>query len=452
MGQESFMTWVNFKELREELDFREVLRHYGVQINTGSRLQYHGKCPLPTHQGQRKGTSFSAHLERGIWKCFGCGAQGNVLDFACRMEKLDPARPDDIRKIALILADRYRITSEKPAAAPPKKPAPPTSMPKLVNAPLDFSLKDLDPDHPYLLGRGFTKATIERFELGFCSRGLMKDRVAIPLRDSQGRLIGYAGRVVDDAAITEENPKYRFPAAREREGKRYEFSKGLFLYNGQPISSRPAEELIIVEGFPATLVARTTWIQSHRRFDESSATISAEQIELIVGMVPRRGRIWILRTDGDQAGQYCAEGLLKQSPHRTAWCDGQNSRMGESPSIARPTNYGRGLFDSLAGEKRPVLYFCFLSDPRGSLFHIPENPCDSLLQRMGEWALVVDRALIPARQPETIQARVGIDPAAQERIDKVITVRSRFAKLGTARERLSRDGQFRRNARKGGCW
>ena len=240
------------------------------------------------------------------------------------MEKLDPERADDIRKTAIILADRYRIASEKPAATLVKKPTAPANMPKVVNAPLDFSLKDLDPDHPYLLGRGFTKETIEKFELGFCSRGLMKDRVAIPLRDAQGKLIGYAGRVIDDKAITEENPKYRFPAAREREGKRYEFSKALFLYNGNNIVV-PTEELVIVEGFPAV------WWLVQNEFDNTlglmSATISAEQIELIVGMVPRRGRIWIL-SDGDQAGRFCAEGLLKQlAPYRMVrWPEHKDGR------------------------------------------------------------------------------------------------------------------------------
>ena len=79
-------------------------------------------------------------------------------------------------------------------------------MPTVVNAPLDFALKNLDPDHPYLSGRGFTPETIARFGLGYCSRGLMKDRIAIQLHNGEGKLIGYSGRVVDDAAITEENP------------------------------------------------------------------------------------------------------------------------------------------------------------------------------------------------------------------------------------------------------
>jgi len=308
------MAWVNFKELREKLDVREVLRHYGVDVKAGNRDQHHGRCPLPLHQCQRRGQSFSAHLERGIWKCFGCGAQGNILDFACRMEKLDPTNPDDIRKTALILAERYGIVSQKPAAASAKKPPAPANMPTVVNAPLDFNLKNLDPDHPYLVGRGFTKETIAKFELGFCSRGLMKDRIAIPLRDSQGALVGYAGRVVDDGAITEENPKYRFPSVREHGGKRYEFSKGLFLYNAHTIAT-PADELVIVEGFAATW-----WLVQHGFYHTvalMSATCSPEQAALIVGMVPRRGKILIM-PDGDQAGRYCAESLLKQlSPYRT---------------------------------------------------------------------------------------------------------------------------------------
>ena len=94
------MTWVNFKELREKLDFRSVLEHYGVTINAKNHVQHHGKCPLPTHSAPNRSSAFSANLEKGIWRCFGCGAQGNILDFAARMEKLDPGKPDDVRHTA----------------------------------------------------------------------------------------------------------------------------------------------------------------------------------------------------------------------------------------------------------------------------------------------------------------------------------------------------------------
>src|ERR1039458_7636107 len=99
-----------------------------------------------------------------------------------------------------------------------------------------------------ILGRGFTPETNERFDLGFCSRGMLKDRVAIPLQDAAGRLIGYAGRVVDDSTITEDNPRYRFPGERNRDGKIFEFRKTLFLYNGYRIKA-PVDDLVVVEGF-----------------------------------------------------------------------------------------------------------------------------------------------------------------------------------------------------------
>jgi DNA primase len=176
------MPWIDFQELREKLDFRSVLEHYGVTINAKNHVQHHGPCPLPTHEGKPRSPSFSANFDKKIWRCFHCGAQGNILDFATRMEGFDPGRPEDVRKAALIVAERYGIGSKRPKSAdqPKRQPAPTSSgLKTVINAPLDFALKGLDPDHSYLLNRGFTPETIKRFELGFCSRGLMKDRIAI---------------------------------------------------------------------------------------------------------------------------------------------------------------------------------------------------------------------------------------------------------------------------------
>ncbi len=322
------MPWINFQELRDKLDFRTVLEHYGVRINAKNHVQHHGPCPFPTHEGKPRSPSFSANLDKRIFRCFGCGAQGNILDFACRMEKLDPARPEDVRKTALLLAERYGIASTLPKPSRPPatsaKPRPAARMPVFVNAPMDFSLKGLDPDHQYLLGRGFTKETIAHFELGYASRGLMQGRIAIPLRNPKGELIGYAGRIVDDSLITGDNPKYRFPSARDHEGKRYDFCKSLFLYNGNAIET-PAENLIIVEGFPSVW-----WLwqcQFAHTVGLMASTSSPEQALLIVGMVPRRGRIWIM-TDGNQAGRYCAETLFKQlAPYRfVRWVELKDDR------------------------------------------------------------------------------------------------------------------------------
>ena len=81
---------------------------------------------------------------------------------------------------------------------------------------------------------------IEYFALGFSSRGAMKNRVAIPLHNPEGVLIGYAGRITDDALISESCPKYKFPSTRERKGKLLEFRKSMFLYNAHRLKNPPA--------------------------------------------------------------------------------------------------------------------------------------------------------------------------------------------------------------------
>ena len=77
--------WVNFKELRTKLSFEQVLAHYRVEVRKKGD-QHHGYCPLPKHNGKRNSPSFSANLKRSIFQCFGCGAKGNVLEFAAMME------------------------------------------------------------------------------------------------------------------------------------------------------------------------------------------------------------------------------------------------------------------------------------------------------------------------------------------------------------------------------
>jgi|GEM_PF-6171140 len=60
----------------------------------------------------------------------------------------------------------------------------------------------------------------------------MKARIAIPLHDETGMLIGYAGRIEDGSAINESTPRYLYPGSRMRNGERLEFHKSKFLYNG----------------------------------------------------------------------------------------------------------------------------------------------------------------------------------------------------------------------------
>ena len=381
--------WVDYESLKQRLTLDAVLAHYDVSLR-GTGDQKSGFCPLPTHggkgDGRKRSPSFSAHLGKGAWHCFGCGAKGNALELAVRLAGRDPDDPADFRegaievRGALGLGDaagskpaqerRKPAGGTKPASRGRRRPAgrttahsPPSASPPVagdderveeegdggpevvVNAPLDFELKGLDPHHPYLADRGLEPETVAHFGLGHCAKGLMKGRVAIPVRDEQGRLVAYAGRLVDDDLVDADNPKYRFPGPVERDGTRREFRKSLVLYHAHDLWPRRASlaTLYVVEGFPACWHLWQLGLRDVVAVMGSSC--SDRQAELLVELVRAQrpgepsARL-VLIPDGDAGGRRLAADLLPRlAPH--AWC-----RVVELPDGAQPTDFGR---DGLRG-------------------------------------------------------------------------------------------------------
>jgi DNA primase len=318
--------WIDFKELRKQLNFADVLQHYGVELKlTGD--QHHGFCPLPSHNGKRNSQSFSANVKRGIWQCFGCGEKGNVLDFAVLMERANPENGEDVRQVASKLRELVLGNSVKGEKANESEDENVS-----INAPLDFELKGLDSTHPYLLDRGFTTATVAHFGLSFCARGLLANRIAIPLHEGDGRLIGYAGRVINDELITDENPKYKFPGRRRRKGVVHEFRKSLFLYNGHRFSHLMVHDLVVVEGFAA--VWWLTQLGVSNVVGLMGASCSEEQALAIAWRVLEFGCVWIL-SDGDPAGKRCATEVFSHlARHRVV-------RWAKLESGEQPTDFGK---------------------------------------------------------------------------------------------------------------
>lgn len=308
--------WVNFKELRARLRFEDVLKYYGVEVRRQDN-QHKGPCPLPNHGESKTASSFSAHLEKGIFHCFGCGAGGNVLEFAALMAKVDPKDGQALRNVAVELQTHFfpegaSSKTRREEAASAQDGAGAKDKQRVVNAPLDFELKDLDPSHPYLLGRGFTPEAISYFGLGFCTRGMLKDLLAIPLHDSKGKLVGYVGRVPDEAAAKKGAAVYRFPQTRERHGTILEFDKSLLLYNGHRVEA-PCDDLIVVRDF-----ASVWWLHQNglpRAVALMGWDCSEVQADLIVSLVKPSGRIWMV-PDGGKAGEKLARSFLDQAVTR----------------------------------------------------------------------------------------------------------------------------------------
>lgn len=319
--------WIDFRQLRERLDFAEVLKHYGATLKPGPANQHKGRCPLPSHPKANDSLCFSANLKKKIWRCFGCGASGNVLDFAVCMEGGNPKVPADVRRVALLLQEHFggttrnsnqRARQEAPScrnewSSPVRESPPKNAARTLVNAPLDFKLKNLSTDHAFFRKRRLLQPTIEHFGVGYCTKGLFAGRIVIPLHDFAGKLVGYVGKLPDEVEVTDSQPLYLWPEKRERNGTTLVFDRKLLLYHAEG-TTEPITDLVVVQ-WP-----ESAWAVWQAGFSHVVAIMgdapSPEQSEAIIERVLPTGRIWIL-TDGTKVGDRCAEALFFDlGPHR----------------------------------------------------------------------------------------------------------------------------------------
>lgn len=321
-------TKIDFEELRRSLDFSRVLTHYNAYGRWKSE-QWTGRCPLPDHEDKK--ASFSANSRKNVFNCFGCGGKGNILDFVLLMEKFDPEDPQQVRQGALraqqlFLAATAQDTSthnpptSKEGNAVPKEReiVPENDIPTFVNVPLGFELQELDPKHPYLQARGLSEATIAHFGLGYAGRGIMKGRIAIPIKNEKAELVGYAGRLVDESTLSDENPKYRFPSERIKDGVRYSFHKSQLLYHSDTLLRYRSKYLFLVEGFPSVWWWWQGGVPSVAAV--MGASMSERQVARVCDLTTDDARI-ILIPDGDAAGERLAESALKLlAKHRFVHC------------------------------------------------------------------------------------------------------------------------------------
>lgn len=305
--------WIDFKEFRQHLKFIKVLEHYKIPIQR-KREQHVGPCPLPKHGNDRQKGTLSAHLVRGIFKCFGCKAQGNVLDFVALMEGVDPKDGRAVRGIISKLGPTLLRQTEPETKNPPTPAArseavnqvgPASSAPS-VNAPLDFELKGLVPEHPFLAELGLQSETVARFGLGVAQRGTFKGQLVIPLHDHQARLVGYAGLSLVDTVGSK--PSYRFPGKREHNGQVFDFHADKILYNGSRLKE-PVANLVLVREIPAV------WWLSNHGIDSVASTmgelLSVEQAPLVRAIVGRGGAVWVISA-ADNPGEAFLLSAIRQ--------------------------------------------------------------------------------------------------------------------------------------------
>lgn len=303
MGEQAY---VDFRAIKQHVSMQAVLSRYGVQLRKVNQYSMRGKCPLPTHSSEQSKESFGVHLGKNVWACqsTSCAAArqgrkgGNVLDFVAAMEGCS------IRDAALKLQKWF---GNEANASPKNQRASKTEEQLVsrqeigesaieVNKPLAFTLKNIDPSHPYLRHRGITTEIAEHFGIGYFSgRGSMSGRVVIPIHNREGELVAYAGRAIDDS-----QPKYKLPTG---------FRKSLELFNLHRVGER--EGAVVVEGFFDCIKVQQAGYPSVALM---GASLSARQEEMLAGTFKKLVYLF----DGDEAGRqvtdYCLLRLGRRVP------------------------------------------------------------------------------------------------------------------------------------------
>ena len=297
--------YVDFKSVKTAVTMEQVLQHYGLlerMKRIGDSLS--GCCPI---HGGTNPTQFRVSISKNCWNCFSeCKCGGNILDFVAKKERISvhAAATKLCAWFQLPMEDNRPREDEKPHAAmsPPKQLKPTVSKEEskpddgTTNPPLKFRLENLDGKHAYLTERGLAPQTILDFGLGHCGKGMMAGRIAIPIQNSEGKVVAYAGRWPGEPPG--DTPKYKLPPG---------FRKSLELFNLDRASKESADKpLVIVEGFFGCIkLHQHGW---RRVVALMGSTMSAAQEELIRRHTIQNCKV-VLMLDEDEAGRFGREDI-----------------------------------------------------------------------------------------------------------------------------------------------
>lgn len=310
------------QELLSRIDIVEVINKVSPLKRTGKNFM----CCCPFHK--EKTPSFSVSQQKQFFKCFGCGASGNVIGFLMRYEGL--SYPEAIRKLAESIGmtvpetPRDRETRTRVRSL--------TDMMKAASDYYSASLKTNTRTIEYLKQRGITGETAARFALGYspdawqplkdvfgdqyASKDLEEEggcglvihngdkrydrfrgRLMFPIRNPRGQVIAFGARTLNG----DEHPKY----LNSPETALYHKSREIYGLYEASSSIREKRRAIVCEGYMDVIQL------SQAGFTEACAAlgtaVTAEHVQKLLRAVDTV----YFSFDGDSAGQHALRRALE---------------------------------------------------------------------------------------------------------------------------------------------
>jgi len=305
------------ERVREATNIIDVVSQY-VQLRKRGR-NFLGLCPFHTE----KTPSFNVLEDKGIFKCFGCGAAGDVYTFLMRMEGL--TFPETIEKLAAAANIPYERHSNETRTNESQE------LENLYVACKEFATycyRNLRSEqgaeaYAYLSGRGFREEILHRYGIGLApsassfSRSLeyaktglgsyeragiiakgergeyydrFRDRIIFPIYSPTGKVIAFGGRILPNA--DKQIAKY----INSPETPIYHKSQVLYGLFQAKDAIRTGDLAILVEGYADVIALAQAGFQN--AIAASGTSLTVDQLNLL----RRYTRNIVLLFDADIAG------------------------------------------------------------------------------------------------------------------------------------------------------
>lgn len=306
------------EEIKRKTDIVGVVGSYVALKKMGRH--HKGLCPFHSE----KTPSFMVNEEMGLYKCFGCGAGGDVIKFLMEIEgiefrealerlaekagvKLVSRRRDDNDERAKMLevmelAARYYhwLLMEGNAGAAAREYLKGRKIDEklMENFNLGFAMQSWEGVVNYLIKKkGYSEELLEK--VGLVSRkskeggvyDKFRGRIMFPLQDAGGKVVGFTGRILPSLAKDDE-PKYM----NSPETTLYHKSRMLYGFFQAKKAIREKKRVVLVEGQMdcissfASGVAETVAV--------GGTALTEDQVELLARLADKI----YLSMDADEAG------------------------------------------------------------------------------------------------------------------------------------------------------
>lgn len=338
-------------EVRFKNDIVEVISSYLPLTKKGKN--YFGVCPFHADTNP----SMSVSREKQIYKCFSCGASGNVFNFVMDYEQVDFKEALNIlaKRVGLTVGnfkptkekkyEKYykmydlavkfyqnNLNSEEGVKAKEYLASRKIDEDLIKRFKIGLSLRKKDTLTKILLKKDYTLKELEDYGLGNGHNDLYINRIMFPLFDNNGDPVGFSGRIYNGS----HDSKY----INTKETNIFKKGELLYNYHEAKESVREKKYLIVVEGFMDVIRLASVGIDNVVAL--MGTALTKEQITLL----KRLSNNIYLCLDGDKAGQkgIYQNGLLLEQENVNLYAIVLKDDLDPDEYILK---YGKASFESL---------------------------------------------------------------------------------------------------------